>query len=506
MVPRLTKGGGSFRGAALYYLHDKRQEGEKIRLTTARVAWTETINLPTDSPERAWRMMADTASQQGALKTAAGIKATGRKLENPVLAYSLSWHPDEKPDRAAMHSAALESLKVLGLEDHQVLLVTHQDEPHPHIHLIVNRVNPNDGRAAALSKSKLALSKWAEDYEHRQGLVRCEERVKNNAARDVRKQFDRAGADKRPRSDFRKASNDHRGSFQARKVAAAATKRNRLRAEELKLQQRAKDRALSERSKALYARHRQEWKDLTEAYNARKTQIAAMRERAVKIGIAKMKEDGKGDWRKLYQRQRKSERAFMQRERSTLGRAWNIVRLVTNTPVSQHTQDHRGNLARAFNLMLSKGRRLNALHQAQEWEKKALSGKSYESIKTMTAEIRRIFREEHHRKAWGDFQTQRTGLVDRQNAERGEIRQAWADRKGEREGAWSAFREEQHHAAEHDRQQDEARQQQRDAAMSRVRSAFGRSTEEGRDRDTGGRERPPPGSTPPPSKPGSGKL
>ena len=38
MVPALTTGGRSFKGAALYYLHDKRRAGEAERLTTERVA------------------------------------------------------------------------------------------------------------------------------------------------------------------------------------------------------------------------------------------------------------------------------------------------------------------------------------------------------------------------------------------------------------------------------------------------------------------------------------
>ena len=42
--------GSSFKGAALYHLHDKRLEGETVRLTDARVAWTETVNLRTDDP------------------------------------------------------------------------------------------------------------------------------------------------------------------------------------------------------------------------------------------------------------------------------------------------------------------------------------------------------------------------------------------------------------------------------------------------------------------------
>ncbi len=34
------------------------------------------------------------------------MKATGRKLERPVYAYSLSWHPDERPTRAEQMEAA----------------------------------------------------------------------------------------------------------------------------------------------------------------------------------------------------------------------------------------------------------------------------------------------------------------------------------------------------------------------------------------------------------------
>ena len=89
MVPVQTKNGRSFKGAAAYYLHDKRVEGEKIRTTTDRIAWTETLNLATDDPDRAWKMMAHTALAQAALKQAAGIKATGRKLTSPVMAYSI---------------------------------------------------------------------------------------------------------------------------------------------------------------------------------------------------------------------------------------------------------------------------------------------------------------------------------------------------------------------------------------------------------------------------------
>ena len=81
-----------------------------------------------------------------------------------------------------MRRAALESLKALGLEEHQALIVSHRDGQ-PHVHVIANRVDPENGKAAGLSRSKLRLSKWAEDYERGQGEIRCPSRVRNNAQR-----------------------------------------------------------------------------------------------------------------------------------------------------------------------------------------------------------------------------------------------------------------------------------------------------------------------------------
>ena len=82
-----------------------------------------------------------------------------------------------------MSRAVDESLKALGLERHQTLIVAHRDTEHRHVHVIVNRVDLESGRAAGLSKSKLRLSKWAEGYEQAQGRIRCEKRVTNNTRR-----------------------------------------------------------------------------------------------------------------------------------------------------------------------------------------------------------------------------------------------------------------------------------------------------------------------------------
>ena len=96
--------------------------------------------------------------------------------------YSLSWAKDERPDRQEMRRAAAESLKALGMERHQALVVSHRDGQ-PHVHVIANRVDPESGKAAGLSRSKLRLSKWAEDYEREQGKIRCQQRARNNMRR-----------------------------------------------------------------------------------------------------------------------------------------------------------------------------------------------------------------------------------------------------------------------------------------------------------------------------------
>lgn len=191
MVPKVTSSGRSFKGAARYYLHDKQAD------TSERVAFVETMNLPTDDPRRAVAHMIDTAAHANELKKTAGLKG-GRPLQKPVYTFALTWHPSESPTAQEQLEAARESLKALGMEDRQAVIIAHKDMDHPHVHVMVNRVCPNTGRAAANSNDHLKLSQWAEDYERRRGREFCPERSKNNARR-------RAGEWRKDRSDSRPA-------------------------------------------------------------------------------------------------------------------------------------------------------------------------------------------------------------------------------------------------------------------------------------------------------------
>jgi hypothetical protein len=177
MVPREAARGRSFHHAGLYYLHDKNAS------TSERVAFTHTENIPTQDPEKALKWMAHTASHADDIKRRAGGKRNGDRCEKPVYSFSLSWHPEERPKKWDMIAAGRQALRVLGLQDHETVMVSHSDEPHAHLHLIVNLVHPETGKVNTLYRSRRQLSKWAEEYERGNGKIYCEQRVENNSKR-----------------------------------------------------------------------------------------------------------------------------------------------------------------------------------------------------------------------------------------------------------------------------------------------------------------------------------
>ena len=188
MIATVHKGGASFKGVVDYCLSEGRaredERDERGGDKAGRVAWSETRNVAAEDPRQAARVMAATASRSEDLKQLAGVKAGGRALEKPVCHYSLSWGKDEKPNLQAMGRAVTESLEKMGLADRQAVMIAHRDTEHPHVHVVVNRVSVEDGRAAKLGNSYLKLSRWAEGYEREQGRIRCPQRVENNAGRD----------------------------------------------------------------------------------------------------------------------------------------------------------------------------------------------------------------------------------------------------------------------------------------------------------------------------------
>jgi hypothetical protein len=96
----------------------------------SRVAWAETYNLPTRDLELAACFMGATAN--------GSVSGT----RTAVYFFSVSFDIDDPVDEAMMGRVARRTLRDMGLEEHEAVVVAHKDRSHPHLHFIVNRVHP----------------------------------------------------------------------------------------------------------------------------------------------------------------------------------------------------------------------------------------------------------------------------------------------------------------------------------------------------------------------------
>ncbi len=226
MIIRISKSGGSFLGAGKYYLHDKlgdelaraAQSGERVSVrdqSDERVWFTDTRNCINTHPERALEEMWRTAEDQAWLKQQAGVKRGGRTCEDPVKTISLSWHKDDQPEPQHMVEQADRFLKHMGWDAHQAVYVGHNDTEHRHIHIILNRINPENGRTLDDYREQKRAQVWALAYEKEHDNVRCEEREVRAAKREHRApeqnlehEATRA-QESQPQSALRTPANDH---------------------------------------------------------------------------------------------------------------------------------------------------------------------------------------------------------------------------------------------------------------------------------------------------------
>jgi hypothetical protein len=344
MIPRLHPKGHSFKGAAAYLLHDKNQA-----TTSHRVAWVQTHNLATDNPHVGWKVMAATAQSQERLKAQAGIKNTGRKSTAHALHFSLSWTAEEAKGltREEMLRAAHGALKALSATDRQAIIVSHNDEPHPHVHILLNRVSADDGRILTSSKEKLALSQWAEAYERERGQILCEERAVNNAARQ-RGEYTRAKARSRAVLGTDKERN-----------AQAADRKEKL----------AK---LARQGREMVARHAAAWQDLEATHNDRTRGIRAASRRSLYQKVLETRARYRENWVQLLREHQEQRAAYDHNEGTLIGRAHNRLRAVDFGAILR-AGDRRAAITAAFRALSSSGSGLYALKRTQGAQVTALA-------------------------------------------------------------------------------------------------------------------------------------
>lgn len=402
--------GMSFKGAMDYYLHDRKEPCEtQHRTSSDRVEWTSMRNLATDRTDVATAIMISTAKDANRLKQQAGVKATGRKAKTPVKTFALSWHPDEAAslDRAEMERAANQALKTVGMNKHQAIIICHNDTRHPHVHVVVNRVNPENGKLAKCGPNEnRALDRWAYEYERDRAKIVSPKRAAKHERQDRLKK--RHSADER---------------------------RNYVRRKKSKNGQNNERQDLCYRSNELTQKHKKQWSDLSASYQTRKGVIRnqwTAKFRSERRAYNASKKDlsrlyGRDKWRRkrefdmldstFYGRLSLSIQAA-QMQRACGDPAFKDIGLTKLTWINLRNAELRN----ATIFILEK----EHLDHFKNWYNRPLNRR----LERLGAA-----RAKDYRDLYARFQDERADLIARQKVERGELQSLWrnAERRNERD-------------------------------------------------------------------------
>ena len=140
MIGKVTRG-AEFTGLARYLTGRK-----------DRVAFVELRNVASRDPHEAAKEMQITAE----LST---------RCQKPVYHISLAFDTGDHPTEVQLRAASERVLKALELESHQVLVVAHRDKAHAHVHMMINRVHPDTGRAWSASHDYRRIERALRDLE-----------------------------------------------------------------------------------------------------------------------------------------------------------------------------------------------------------------------------------------------------------------------------------------------------------------------------------------------------
>jgi hypothetical protein len=112
-----------------------------------------------------------------------GVASLNDRCKDALCHYELAWPPGERPTRPQWVNCALHTLKALGYENHQYMVVAHDDKEHFHLHIMLNKVHPETLRAHTPYRNWLALDAAARFLEakrgwsHTPGMTRWDENL-----------------------------------------------------------------------------------------------------------------------------------------------------------------------------------------------------------------------------------------------------------------------------------------------------------------------------------------
>ena len=383
MNPSAANKGASFAGVVGYITHDVGKSSAE------RVDFTEVLNMRTKDPEKAAKVMAWTAMHAAELKEAAGIKATGRKTTNPVYHFSLNWEPGETVPHAEMVKAAKSSLAALGYENHEAVFAVHTDKAHQHIHIVVNRINPQTGKTHNPNKDFETLQRWAYGYEKDRGRVVCLERaIKYETDKSLKTEYMKrltveieTGKDRESKP---------RPQWEAEKDAPFPKSKAYL---EIKADISSRVRDLAKAGRDIAVRHSKDWAELKARHAAEKLALDVKQREAFKnrrrfnqaSGVepyswksyqadrAALKKQHLAATQKLRAELKAKDAPEVERFKALQKTAWReffrlekaadrgqldkVLKLVTSTPVGKQDAAYRDHLAKVFNSGVEAGAR-----------------------------------------------------------------------------------------------------------------------------------------------------
>ncbi|MCB1483421.1 MAG: relaxase/mobilization nuclease domain-containing protein [Hyphomicrobiaceae bacterium] len=133
MLAQAERPTNDFLALARYLLHGKSRPTHPDR-----VAWMFAHNLTADDPLLAAKLMEATAELSS-------------RCKNACYHVIIAWAEVERPSPETMQFIAQQALARAGLGQHQAFVMGHGDKAHAHLHMMINRVDPETGRAWSTS-------------------------------------------------------------------------------------------------------------------------------------------------------------------------------------------------------------------------------------------------------------------------------------------------------------------------------------------------------------------
>jgi hypothetical protein len=98
------------------------------------------------------------------------VAAQNVRVKDPVYHVILSWPADETPSDSQAFNSGLHAMEAVGMKDHQYVFAIHRDTDNVHLHMTVNRVNPDSFNAIYPDRDYFKLDYAMRELEIRYSL------------------------------------------------------------------------------------------------------------------------------------------------------------------------------------------------------------------------------------------------------------------------------------------------------------------------------------------------